>query len=107
MKTTNLPDDVLAALEKNGRGPGWHNRKPDVQRFTLPNPCPARDPCTLLVVPAVAFTRNAERASDERMHGRCLWWDEWAHAAGWAIGNGKPPRPVPNVYEFPRHGDAA
>lgn len=91
-----LPDDVLAALNRNGRGPGWNNRKPDVQRFILPNPCPDREPCELAIVPAVAFTRNAERARDERMHGRCLWWDAWAHDVGWAIGDAKPSaRPVP------------
>lgn len=103
MKTATLPDDVQVALATNGRGPGWNNRRPDVARFTLPNPCPDRDPCTLLIVPAVAFTRNAERARDERMHGRCLWWDEWARAVGWCIGRCKPLAAIPPR----RHGGNA
>lgn len=79
---TKLPNDVLVALEQAKRGPGWNNRKPEVRCFDLESRW-GEEPCRLLVVPAVAFTRNAERRRDERTHGRCLWWDDWAAQTGW------------------------
>ncbi|GEM_PF-1839843 len=93
------PQPVIEALAKAKRTSGWNNRRPDVQRFKLANVY-GHEPCTLLIVPAVAFTRNAERARDERMHGRCLWWNQWARDVGWAIG-----KPTPQHVQERQHGD--
>ena len=51
------PQPVIDALAYAARTAGWNNRRPDVQRFTLPNRR-GHDACTLYVVP---FRRWAYR----------------------------------------------
>lgn len=46
-----LPHDVIQAIEKAKRTPGWNNRRGDVRRFELVN-LYGREPCLLYVVPA-------------------------------------------------------
>ncbi|HKR77510.1 MAG TPA: hypothetical protein VJR95_12690 [Rhodanobacter sp.] len=68
MKTT-LPYDVMQAIERARRTPGWNNRCREVQRFELPN-VSGHVSCLLFVVPCRRWTyRRWERQAQQRQLG--------------------------------------
>jgi hypothetical protein len=69
MKRHDNPQPVIDALAYAARTAGWNNRRPDVQRFTLPDRW-GHDACTLYVVPARTWAyQRWERQVRERRHG--------------------------------------